>query len=133
MSQIHTLCLTRGQDIMVVLYEYLKDKAWPAALILSGIGSVRSITFGNPLDLGMPPKMVMKTIDEPAEVISFNGEIIRKENAPADMPAYVFDSPCDYVVHIHASVSHGGGIVEGGGFRAGVIMRALNIYIQELT
>jgi len=117
---------------MVVLFEYLKDKVWPAALILSGIGSVRSVTLGNPLDLGTPPKMMMKTIDEPAEVISFMGEVIRKENAPADMPAYVFDSPCDYVVHIHASVSHGAGIVDGGGFRGGVVMRALNIYIQEL-
>ena len=118
---------------MAALYEFLKDKAWPAALILSGIGSVSSCTLGNPLDTSKAPRIALKKIDAPAEVISFMGEIIPKRNAPDDMPAYLFDSPCDYVVHIHSSISHGDGIVEGGGFRGGVVMRALNVYIQELA
>lgn len=118
---------------MAALYDFLKDKAWSAALILSGIGSVSSCTLGNPLDAGKSPKISLKKIDAPAEVLSFMGEIILKRNAPDDMPAYLFDSPCEYVVHIHSAVSHGNGVVEGGGFRGGIVMRGLNVYIQELS
>jgi predicted DNA-binding protein with PD1-like motif len=132
MGEIQVLSLTRGQDIMSVLYEFLKDKHWPGALIVSGIGSVSSITIGNPLDHGNPPKMSVITIDEPAEVLGFAGEIMRKDLAPADMPAHARNTPCDYVIHIHATISHKGGDVIGGGFRNGTVMRALNIYIQSL-
>ena len=132
MENIFTLSLTKGQDIMPALYSFLKDKRWPGALILSGIGSVSSITLGNPLDHGSPPKMSVKSIDEPAEVLAFAGEILRKDLAPSDMPAHARDTPCNYVVHIHATISHGGGEVAGGGFRNGTVMRALNIYIQTL-
>lgn len=132
MEEIVTLSLTRGQDIMTALYGFLQDKRWSRALILSGIGSVSSITLGNPLDHGSPPKMAVTTFNEPAEVLGFAGEIFRKDLAPADMPAHARDTPCNYVVHIHATISYGGGTVTGGGFRNGTVMRALNIYIQAL-
>ena len=132
MGEIQTLSLIRGQDIMAAIFDFLKDKHWPGALILSGIGSVSSITIGNPLDHGSPPKMVVTTINEPAEVLAFAGEIMRKDLAPADIPAHAKNTPCDYVVHIHATISHKGGEVVGGGFRNGTVMRALNIYIQSL-
>ena len=132
MTNVRTLRLERGQDVIAGLCEYLKDKPWNAALIVSGIGSVSSATIGNPMTHDLPPKMYLSKIDEPAEVLAFTGEIIRKENAPDDFPAHTKEYPSEYAIHIHIAIAHSKGTVTGGGFRDARVMRALNIYMVEL-
>ena len=63
--------------------------------------------------------------------MNFTGEIIRREDTPAGLERHLHDDPSDYLVHIHASVSHGEGIVNGGGFRGATVYRGVNIYVLE--
>lgn len=133
MPEIQTLSLGRGQDIAQGIFEYLAEQKWQGALIVAGLGSVTSAAFANPQDTNSPPTIHVTTIEEPAEVVSFVGEVFRKDIAPSDLPAYTFDTPCDYAVHIHVSIGGAGGRVIGGGFRSGTVMRGLNLYIQEIS
>lgn len=134
MSKIHMLELTKGQDVTTALYDFLEDKKWAGAIIVSGIGSVGSVTIGNPLTHDQPPEIILKKIDEPAEVLGFTGEIFKKNSKLENsLPAYTRENPSDYAIHIHIAISHGNGIVTGGGFRKATVLRALNIYIQEIA
>lgn len=132
MAEIHVLHIGSGQDVSSAIYDYLKDKNWNSAIIMNGIGSVIETIIGNPITHSSPPKMAIKTIKEPAEVLGFIGEIIRKENAPPNLPEHTKNTLCDYIVHSHITISHGNGNVSGGGYRGATVMRALNLYIQEI-
>lgn len=133
MATLHVCSLTKGQDVMSGLHDYMKDKKWKAGVIVCAVGSIHDVTCGNPGSYDMPPKMLQTTVNEPCEVVSFMGEITRKEDAPAGLPAEVLKgATSDYIIHVHFTFSHGeNATVNGGGFRKATVMRALNVYILE--
>lgn len=88
--------------------------------------------------LGNPGSYDLKVLHEnkieaPCEVVSFVGEITRKENASKDLPKVILDAAAsDYIIHIHMACSHeADAIVSGGSQRKAKVLRALSIFIIE--
>lgn len=134
MSKIHVITLTKDQDVTTGIHNYLMNKDMKAAVIVGGVGSVYDVVLRNPGNYEMPPTLIGTNVNSPCEVVSFMGEITRKEDAPADMPCTIIEnSTSPYMVHIHAAFSHGDGIVNGGGFATAKVLRAINIYVLEIN
>ena len=131
MAKLHVIELTKGQDVIGGIHEYLMDKKWKSGVIVAGVGSIHNVTINNPMTFDLPPELKVITINRPCEVVSFMGEITPKDKAPTGMPCQMKDTPSDYVVHIHMTCSHDDGVVNGGGFRNATVLRALNIYVLE--
>ena len=132
MSKVNKIILTKDQDVMVALHQYMADKNWKAGVIVAGVGSIYNVKVANPGSYDMPPQMLEISVNNPCEIVSFMGEIIRKEDAPADLPCQFKDTPSPYIIHIHMAFSHGNGIVNGGGFRSATVLRAINVYVIEI-
>ncbi len=130
MGKLHILTLTKDQDVMDGIHEYLKDKAWKGAAIVGGVGSIYNVTVANPGTYEMPPKMLSKTVERPCEIVSFMGEIVRKEDVTG-VPDHFKDTASDYIAHVHMAFSHDEGEVNGGGFRKATVLRAINVYMVE--
>ena len=132
MAKLHICVLHKDQDIMSSLHDYMMDKSWKGGSIVGGVGSVYDMTLGNPgsYDLKVLHK---KKIEAPCEVVSFVGEITRKEDCAKDMPQHVLDAATSpYVIHIHMSLSHEAGAeVNGGSLREGKVLRSLSVFILE--
>ena len=131
MAKLHVIELTKGQDVIGGIHEYLMDKKWKSGVIVAGVGSIHNVTINTPMTFDRPPELKVITIDRPCEVVSFMGEITPKDKAPTGMPCQMKDTPSDYVVHIHMTCSHDDGVVNGGGFRNATVLRALNLYVLE--
>ena len=131
MPKLHVIQLTKGQSVLPAIHEVLMSKKWNDAVIVSGVGSVTDVCLSNPGSYEMPPKLIKKDIEAPCEVVSCMGEITLKEHTAPDLPAVIKETPSPYVVHIHMSVYHDEGIVNGGGFRSATVLRALNLYVLE--
>lgn len=129
---MHICTIGPHEDVMAKLYEWLGTQTFAKGLVVGALGSFIEVDFGNPVEEGPPPKLEISHLAHPMEVISFTGEILRKELAPADMPKHAFDNPTDYIVHIHVGVASEKGILMGGGFRGAKTMRSLTIYILDV-
>lgn len=129
MAKHYTIELGKDQDVMQGIHDFLMDKKWKSAVIVAGVGSIYDVKVGNPGSMDMPPLLTAITVHKPCEIVSFMGEITRKEDAPPDLPCQVRDTPSDYIVHIHMSFSHSEGVVNGGGFRQATVLRAINVYV----
>ena len=132
MPKLHIIQLKAGEDVQTALHAYLMQKDWKAGVIVAGVGSIYDVTLNNPMDHNTPPTLQTIRVEKPCEIVSFMGEITRKEDMPSGMPCMIMDTPSQYVTHIHASVSHDDGSVQGGGFRNATVLRAINIYVLEI-
>lgn len=132
MAKLHIIKLIqKDQDIMEALYQYMVGKAWKGACIVAGAGSVYDVTVHNPITNTPPTTLLPVTVNVPCEVMNFTGEIIRKKDTPASLSRHIEDDPSDYMIHLHISVSHGSGVVTGGGLEKAKVFRALNVYALE--
>lgn len=132
MPKIHVIELKKDEEVVNGIHHYLMDKQWKRALIFEAVGSIYNVTINNPITHDNPPELQMTTLDELCEVVSFMGEITRKEDMPAGLPCQIANTPSDYIVHIHMSCSYRDGTVKGGGLRKATVLRALNVYVLEL-
>jgi len=132
MAKLHICTLSKNQDVMSSLHDYMKDKTWSGGSIVAGVGSIYDVTLGNP---GSYDQKILykKKIQVPCEVISFIGEITPKDKASKDLPKAVLDAATSgYVIHIHLSCSHDEeALVNGGSLREAKVLRALNVFILE--
>jgi len=132
MAKLHICTLSKNQDVMSSLHDYMKDKTWRGGKIIGAVGSVYDVILGNPgsYDLKVLHK---KKIDAPCEVVSFAGEITLKENASPDLPKAIFDAATSgYIIHIHMACSHeADALVSGGSMREAKVLRALSVFIIE--
>ena len=135
MGKMHIIGLKKDQDVMAGLHEYMKDKDWKRAYIVGAVGTVYDVTVGNPgPDYGTPAYKGTETkfFGGPAEVVSMMGEIYRKEDY-SYVPAASKEPVSGYMIHIHMTFSHGADcLVNGGGYRQATVLRALNVYVEEV-
>ena len=68
-----------------------------------------------------------------AELLSFTGEIMRRECVDPALLAVYPDKTSPLFVHIHASCATAGGHVMGGGMRAGRAFRAVRVFMIPLS
>jgi predicted DNA-binding protein with PD1-like motif len=132
MSRLHICHISKDQDVMKAMHDYLMDKDWKGASIVAAVGSIYDVTLGNPgsYDLKVLHK---KKIEAPCEVVSFIGEVTLKDNAPKNLPEAIWKaSTSNYIVHVHMSCSHGEDCaVNGGSLREALVLRSLNVFMLE--
>jgi predicted DNA-binding protein with PD1-like motif len=97
--QAHCLRLTPGQDLKRELDALMANQQWSAACIITGIGSLSSVSirYANVAQA--------VTLNEPLEIISLDGTL-----------------SCDGS-HIHILVADGRGVSSGGHLKEGAVIR----------
>jgi len=118
MDNLVTIELTKDQPLIPTLHKYLSDKRWSRGVILSASGSLYNVVVSNPITFEFPPAVLPITISGPCEVISLSGEIIPESSAESG-----------YRLHLHGAVSHGSGVVNGGGLKGGTVYKSLRLYV----
>jgi len=121
-----------GSDLVENLEEVAKKENLRNAVVLSGVGSLNKASFRNiettprsGADAGSRlltkgPKMTVKNLDGPMEIISLEGNITRDEE----------DRP---VLHLHGMVSDEEARVFGGALNKGCeVSRQVEIFIAEI-
>lgn len=131
-NKIYLLEVGRGRDIKEEIGNFMKEKDWDYAYISGAIGSITDITVANPVSNKFPIEIKTTDISGPCEVLSFTGEIMKKEFMKEELKTVYKDYVSDLFVHIHMSCSSIDASVFGGGFHKAKVFRALNIFIQEL-
>ena len=131
MDEVYQIAVDKGEEIKEKINQFILEKKWDAAVILCGIGSVRDAQYANPA--GTADNYTIEFFDcpEPAELVSFTGEVMKGERmAPALRKVY--GDPGEYFIHIHAAGAAAGGVVRGGGFQKGYALRAVNVFIRQM-
>ncbi|MEG1777342.1 MAG: DUF296 domain-containing protein, partial [Angelakisella sp.] len=82
--------------------------------------------------MGFPIQTESTKCTGPAELLSFTGEIMKRELMDPELSSVYKDSG-PLFIHIHASVAVTGGHVYGGGFKGGKAFRSAKIYIQQIS
>lgn len=127
----YELVIDRNQSIKKTIEKFVIDKGWDKAYISGGIGSAFDIELTNPISNELPPKLESTFITGPAEVLSFTGEVMKREMMDEVLKKlYKDDSPL--FIHIHLSCSTKDSSVYGGGLREGYSFRSIKVYINEI-
>ena len=121
-----------GRDLLETLEEAARREGLRNAAVLSGVGSLNKVAFrniettpGRSADAGSQlltkgPKMALKNLTGPMEMISLEGNITRDED----------DKP---VLHLHGMVSDEEARVFGGALNRGCeVSRQVEIFILEM-
>lgn len=130
---IYELELNRGDDIKSSIEKFIIDKGWNFAYISGGIGSVQNIDLSNPVSNQLPPEIEITKLEGPCEVLTFTGEIMKKEYMNEDLKKVYKDNGGDLFIHIHMSCAGKGAIVYGGGMHSAKVFRGMKIYLQEMN
>lgn len=114
-KKIHTIRIKPDQRIPDEILKYCQAEKITSAVILSMLGSLRSIELGFLKKL--PGKFITKKFKGPLEIISGTGTIATKEN--------------ETIIHIHMEISDEKRAI-GGHLISGVIFSTAEIIIAEL-
>lgn len=135
MSAVHNvfeMTVKSGEDIREAISRYVLEMGWSSVMIPAAIGSVIGMEFTTPIRNELPLKTDVTPFHDAAELLSFTGEIMRRECVDPALLAVYPDKTSPLFVHIHASCAASGGRVAGGGLRAGRAFRAVRVFLVPL-
>lgn len=124
--------IDKDLDIREEIMKFVLGQGWEAAYISGAIGSVKNVKFTTPISMELPPVTTSTDCNLPAEILSFTGEIMKREKMDPVLEKIYPDKTSPLFVHIHASIAVSGGHVYGGGLQAGKTLRSLRVFIQQL-
>ena len=131
MKGIFEVTVKSGEDIRGAIERFVLQKGWSSVIIPCAIGSVIDMVFTTPVENTLPLKTARTPVSGAAELLSFTGEIMKKERMdPALASIYKDEGPL--FVHIHASCATAGGHVSGGGLAGGKAFRAVRVFLVPL-
>lgn len=96
---------------MPELHRYMSGQTWKRGILMGADGSVYHVTVNCPITNGHPPVLGPITVDEPCEMASLFGEIIRREDTPDNLQRHMHEQTSSYMIHAHCSVAHSGSCV----------------------
>ena len=131
MDKVYQITVNKDEEIKEKINEFILEKKWDAAVILCGIGSVRDVEYTAPIGSAEGYSIELINCPDPAELVSFTGEIMKAERMPSALRK-VYGDTGEYFVHIHAAGAAAGDAVRGGGFQKGYALRAVNIFIRQV-
>jgi len=129
MKQLYDIMIKGGENIRDKITEYVMQAGWEEAVILGAVGSVEKLEFTAPVENELPLRTGTTPCHGAAEILSFTGEIMKREKMDPALEAVYPDKSSPLFVHIHASCAIVGGHVCGGGLRGGRAFRALRVFI----
>lgn len=130
-AQMAKISIGADQDIRDSIVRALLDLHWKRTAILSGVGSVKEITFTTVTSNTLPLQTRQTHYPDAYEMVSFCGETMAREDMDEALKAVYTDTSCPLFVHIHASCALRDGIVVGGGFKSGRTLRSLTVYVMH--
>lgn len=132
MSGLFDVIIPAGKEIRETITAYVLAKGWEEAAILGAVGSVQEMTFTAPVENELPLKTGSTPCHGAAEVLSFTGEIMKRENMDPELEGVYPDQDSPLFVHVHASCATAGGHVWGGGLKSGKAFRELRVFLAPL-
>ncbi len=133
MVELFEINIGKDLDIKDEIMKYVLEKGWESAYVIGAIGSVKDVRLTTPCSYDLPPKITTNEFNLPAEILSFTGEILKREKMDPLLEKAYPDKNIPLFIHIHASVAVSGGHVFGGGFQTGKTLRALRVFIKPLN
>ena len=132
MSILYDVTVQAGDDIRKGIESYAMEQGWESAAILGAVGSVQELVFTTPVENQLPLRTMATPCHGAAEILSFTGEVMKRELMDPALEAVYPDKERPFFVHIHASCATAGGHVYGGGLSGGRAFRALRIFLMPL-
>lgn len=132
MDGLYEVTVPRDADIRQTISDFILEKDWGEVLIVGAVGSVIDTAYNAPIDNSIPMNLVVTEVPGAAEIVSFTGEVMKRERMDANLAKVYPDKTSPLFVHIHASCAVGGGQVTGGGLVKGRAFRALRVFLRPL-
>lgn len=132
MKGLYEVTVDRGEDIRQVLSDYILEKDWEEVFIVGAIGSIIDSAYNAPADNRIPMNLVTVECPEAAELLSFHGEVMKRERMDENLAKVYRDKTSPLFIHIHASCAAGGGAMYGGGLVKGRAFRSIRIFMIPL-
>jgi len=132
MNGLYEITVKRGEDIRQAVSDFILEKDWDQVFIVGAVGSIIDSAYNAPVDNSIPMNLVTNECPGAAEVLSFSGEVMKRERMDANLAKVYKDKTSPLFVHIHASCATGEGKVYGGGLVKGKAFRALRIFMIPL-
>lgn len=132
MKGLYEVTVDRGEDIRQVLSDYILEKNWEEVFIVGAIGSIIDSAYNAPADNRIPMNLVTVECPEEAELLSFHGEVMKRERMDENLARVYRDKTSPLFIHIHASCAAGGGAMYGGGLVKGRAFRSIRIFMIPL-
>lgn len=133
MEGLYEVTVKRGEDIRQAISDYIIEKGWDEAFIVGAVGSVIDTAYNAPKDNSIPMNLVVTEVPGAAEIVSFTGEVMKRELMDENLAKVYPDKTSPLFVHIHASCATAGGSVTGGGLCGGKAFRALRVFLTPLN
>lgn len=132
MKGLYEVTVDQGEDIRQVLSDYILEKNWEEVFIVGAIGSIIDSAYNAPADNRIPMNLVTVECPEAAELLSFHGEVMKRERMDENLARVYRDKTSPLFIHIHASCAAGGGAMYGGGLVKGRAFRSIRIFMIPL-
>lgn len=132
MNRVHEVTVNAGEDIKQTITAYILEQGFENVYISGAVGSVINMCYTTPILDELPLKTASQAVEGAAEVVSFTGEVMKRENMDSALEAIYPDKDCPLFVHIHISCAYRGGNVKGGGLAAGKAFRSLRVFLLPL-
>lgn len=132
MNRLYDIVIPAGVDIRSAITEFVLEKEWEEAAIIGAVGSVQAMKFTTPVENELPLRTSSTPCFGAAEILSFSGEIMKREDMDPALEHIYPDKSSPLFVHIHASCATAGGHVCGGGLKSGVAFRELRVFLIPL-
>ena len=132
MKDLYEVTVGRGEDIHKVITDFILEHGWEEVFVVGAIGSIIESVYNAPIDNSIPMNLVQRECPAAAEVLSFTGEIMKRERMDENLRKVYPDKTSPFFLHIHASCVTGEGKIYGGGLVRGKAFRALRIFMTPV-
>ncbi len=132
MEGLYEVTVERGQDIRQTITDFILAHGWEEVFIVGAIGSAIDTAYNAPADNSIPMNLVVTECPGACEIVSFTGEVMKRERMDPNLARVYPDKTSPLFVHIHASCAQAGGHVVGGGLVRGRAFRSLRVFMIPL-
>lgn len=132
MKDLYEVTVKSGEDVRQVITDFILEKKWEEAFIINAVGSIIESAYNAPVDNSIPMKLTVRECRDAAEVLSFTGEVMKRERMDENLAKVYPDKTSPLFVHIHASCVTGAGTIYGGGLVRGKAFRSIRVFLTPL-
>lgn len=131
--ELYEVTVKSGESIKEVVSRYVLEQGWESVYLTGAVGSVIDCRFTTPTENELPLRTISVSSRGAAELLTFVGEVMKREKMDPELKAVYKDKISPLFVHIHASAATAGGHVIGGGLADGKAFRAVRVFMIPLV
>ena len=115
---LQALALHKGDSVKEKIEAFVAEKGWQKAIVTGALGSVVDVTVGNAKTQTIPPEVNYTHIEGPFEILSFCGEVVKRDDG-------------SWFTHIHMAGSKADATVFGGGMQKATVFLGLQVFLAQ--